>query len=62
LNSHDTATAKGLSVEDFSKRMIRAIQKEKFEAYIGKKEVLGIYLKRFVPRFLHWYVLRSKVR
>jgi short-subunit dehydrogenase len=62
LNSHDTATENGLSVEAFSKRMIKAIQKEKFEAYIGQKEVIGIYLKRFFPKLLHWYVLRSKVR
>jgi short-subunit dehydrogenase len=62
LNSHDTATENGLSVENFSKRMIKAIEKEKFEAYIGKKEVLGIYLKRLFPKFLHWYVLRSTIR
>jgi short-subunit dehydrogenase len=62
LNSQDRATQKGLSVEDFTKQMIKAIKKEKFEAYIGKKEVIGIYLKRFFPKLLHWYVLRSKVR
>lgn len=61
-NSQDIATENGLSVEDFSKRMIKAIQKEKFEAYIEKKEVIGVYLKRFFPKLLHAYVLRSKVR
>ncbi len=60
--TQDTATENGLSVEEFTKRMLKAIEKEKFEAYIGKKEVLGIYLKRFFPKFLHWYVLKSKVR
>ena len=53
---------KGLNVDVFAKRMLHAIIKEKFEVYIGKKEVLGIYLKRFLSRFLHWYVLRSAVR
>ena len=62
LNSQDDATQNGLSVQDFSKRMIKAIQKEKFEVYIGKKEVLGIYLKRIFPRFLHYFVLKSTVR
>ena len=60
--SQDNATENGLNVDEFAKRMLNAIQKEKFEAYIGKKEVLGIYLKRFFPKFLHWYVLRSEVR
>ena len=61
-HSQDVATENGLSVEEFSKRMIKAIQQEKFEAYIGKKEVLGVYLKRFFPRFLHSYVMKSQVR
>ncbi len=62
LNSHDTATQNGLSVDAFTKRMIKAIEKKKFEAYIGKKEILGVYLKRIMPKLLHWYVLQSKVR
>ena len=61
-NSQDNATQNGLSVEMFAIRMLKVIQNEKFEAYIGRKEVLGIYLKRFFPKFLHWYVLKSKVR
>ena len=60
--TQDANTQKGLDVDVFAKRMLNAIIKEKFEVYIGKKEVLGIYLKRFLPRFLHWYVLRSAVR
>ena len=61
-NTQDTATQNGLPVNVFAKRMIKAIQKQKFEAYIGRKEVLGVYLKRYFPKFLHWYVLRSTVR
>lgn len=61
-NSQDEATQNGLAVEDFSKRMINAIQKEKFEAYIGKKEIMGIYLKRFFPKILHSFVIKSQVR
>ncbi len=49
-------------VNEFAQRMLKAVIKEKFEVYIGKNEVLGIYLKRFLPRFLHWYVLRSAIR
>lgn len=58
----DESTQNGLDVDVFAKRMLKAIKKEKFEVYIGKTEVLGVYLKRFLPRFLHWYLLRSKVK
>lgn len=61
-NSQDTATEQGLSPEVFAKHMTGAIAKKKFEAYIGKKEVLGVYLKRFFPKLLHYFVLRSSVR
>ena len=61
-NSQDEATQNGLTVEVFTKRMLKAIENEKFEAYIGKKEVLGVYLKRFFPKFLHKFVLKNKVR
>lgn len=61
-NNQDKATADGLSPEIFAQRMTRAIAKKKFEVYIGKKEVLGVYLKRFFPKFLHYFVLRSTVR
>ena len=58
----DNATEKGLEVSEFTKRMLKAIKKEKFEAYIGKGETKGIYLKRFFPKLLHKFVLKSKVR
>ncbi|HLV15462.1 MAG TPA: SDR family oxidoreductase [Xanthomarina sp.] len=58
----DEATENGLTVYEFSKRMIKAIEKEKFEAYIGKKEVLGVYIKRFFPKLLHKLVLKSTVK
>ena len=61
-NSNDEATAKGLSPKTLALRLIRAIERQKFEVYVGKKEVAGVYLKRFFPRFLHSFVLRSKVR
>jgi len=59
--SQDNATAKGLNVSVFTKQMLKAIKKEKFEAYIGQGEIKGVYLKRFFPRLLHKIVLRSKV-
>ena len=57
----DKATAAGMDPDSFAKKMLRAIEKQKFEAYIGGKEISGIYLKRFFPRLLHRVVLRSQV-
>lgn len=42
--------------------MIRAIEREKHEVYIGKREVMGIYLKRFFPGLLHRMMLREKAK
>ncbi len=58
---NDTATQEGLPPEVFVRKMVRAIARGKHEAYIGGKEVSGIYLKRFFPRLLHKVVLRSRV-
>lgn len=60
--SNDTATENGMEPSIFAKKMIKAITQQKFEAYIGKKEVMGVYLKHFVPKILHSVVLKSKVR
>jgi len=58
----DDMTENGLDVSVFVKKMIRAIANEKFEAYIGKFEKFGVFVKRLSPRLLHKLVLRSKVR
>lgn len=39
----------GLAPERCAERILRAVAHEKAEVYIGGKEVLGVYLKRFVP-------------
>ena len=58
----DEMTENGLDVEVFVKKMITAIRKEKYEAYIGKFERFGVYIKRLSPRLIHKLVMRSKVR
>ena len=58
----DKATQNGLPVSIFSRKMIRDIERKKFEAYIGRGELKGIYMKRFFPKLLHKLVLRSQVR
>lgn len=61
-NKEDEATKNGMPVGLFAKKFVKAVESNKFEVYIGGKEVLGVYLKRFFPKFLHYFVLRSKVR
>lgn len=61
-NKEDEATKNGMPVAVFARKFVKAVESKKFEAHIGGKEVLGVYLKRFFPKFLHYFVLRSKVR
>jgi short-subunit dehydrogenase len=61
-NTDDEATLNGMPVTIFVKKLIKAVESNTFEAYIGGKEVLGVYLKRFFPKWLHHFVLKSKVR
>ena len=58
----DEMTENGLDVDVFVQKMIKAIRKEKFEAYIGKFEKFGVFVKRLSPRLIHKLVMRSKVR
>ncbi|MFE3868895.1 SDR family oxidoreductase [Flavobacterium sp. LS2P90] len=61
-NIDDEATSNGMPVATFAKKLVNAVESDTFEAYIGGKEVLGVYLKRFFPKILHHFVLRSKVK
>lgn len=61
-NKEDDATKNGMPVAVFAKKFVKAVESNKFGVYIGGREVLGVYLKRFFPKFLHYFVLRSKVR
>lgn len=60
-NTEDQATGNGMPADRCAHKIINAIEKEKFEAHIGGKEVSGAYLKRFFPKLLHKVILRSKV-
>ncbi|HMB92311.1 MAG TPA: SDR family oxidoreductase [Rhodothermales bacterium] len=55
----DQNQAEGMSPETCARRILRAIEKEKEEVYIGGKEVVAIYLKRFVPNLLN-RILRKR--
>ncbi len=61
-DDQDDMTENGLDVDVFVQKMITAIRKEKFEAYIGKFEKFGVFMKRLSTRLIHKLVMRSKVR
>jgi len=58
----DKKTASGMAAERFAKKMARAIQKQKFEAYIGGFERVGILVSRISPRLIHFMVKNMAVR
>jgi short-subunit dehydrogenase len=60
-NVNDHATSKGMDTQVFAQKLINAVARNKFEVYIGGKEIAGIYLKRFFPKWLHHVVQRSEV-
>ena len=52
-NKMDNATNNGLTPNYFVKKMIKAIENEKHEVYIGGfKEKLAVYVKRYFPKIL----------
>jgi len=62
LGVDDVATRKGMKVDDFALKMVRAVEQKKWEVSFGGKERLGVYSKRLSNKLLHSIVLRSKVR
>lgn len=45
----DPGQASGLTPEKAARQIVRAINKGKREIYVGKKEILMVYVKRFFP-------------
>lgn len=59
---NDNATKNGISARKLCSKMVSAIERGNYEAYIGGKETKGVFVKRFFPRLLHKLVLKSNVR
>ncbi len=62
LRQMDPKTAAGLSPDEFARRALRAIRRCREEVYIGKAEVLGVWLKRYLPGVFSYVIRRAKVR
>lgn len=62
LGTMDEATDNGMEPDRLAHKILQAIENGKEEAYFGGKEVLGVYLKRFFPRYFSKMLLKAKVR
>ncbi len=61
-NKMDIATANGIHPDRFAKLMVKAIKNKREEVYIaGAKEKLGVYAKRFFPKFLSIMIRKMSV-
>jgi short-subunit dehydrogenase len=51
----------GMSPEEFAKKLLPKVAKRQNEIYIGGAEIMGVYLKRFVPKLLNKILLHTDV-
>jgi len=58
----DDAQANGISAEACAQRIVKAIKKDREEVYIaGLRELMGIYIKRFIPSLFSKIIRNAKV-
>lgn len=55
----DNNQENGVPVDVCAAKIVKAIKADKSEIYIGGKEVLGVYLKRFFPKILEKIVIKQ---
>jgi len=61
LNEMGDAHKKAMLPEEFAEKLLPKISAGKQEIYIGGKEVLAVYLKRFFPKILNKILMRANV-
>jgi dehydrogenase/reductase SDR family member 7B len=57
----DQAQENGMPASECAKQIIKAAVQKKDEVYIGGKEVKGIFLKRFFPKYFAKVIKKAKV-
>ncbi|HEU5145438.1 MAG TPA: SDR family oxidoreductase [Chryseosolibacter sp.] len=62
LQKMDEAQFKGMPVEKCAQKIVKAIEKDKQEVYIGGREVLAVYAKRFFPSLFSRIIRNVAVR
>ena len=56
----DENQEKGMAPDEFAQRLLKAVDAQKEEVYIGGSEIYGIYLKRFFPSLLSRILRKRK--
>lgn len=56
----DEGQAQGIQSNEAAKKIIKAIKKQKTEVYVGSKEILMVYIKRFFPKLSKIIVRKIK--
>jgi dehydrogenase/reductase SDR family member 7B len=59
--SMDSAQDKAMEPNIFAKKMVMGINSNKNEIYIGGKEIIGVYIKRFFPSLFAKIIAKAKV-
>jgi short-subunit dehydrogenase len=59
-NALDQNQENGMPAEDCARRILRAASKNQSEVLVGKKEILAVYLKRFVPWLFRRIIRQQK--
>ncbi|RMG27685.1 MAG: SDR family oxidoreductase [Bacteroidetes bacterium] len=54
----DPGQAQGISAEQCARQILRAVKRRKKEVYIGGKDVIMVYLKRYAPALFYWMARR----
>ncbi|MDJ1500565.1 SDR family oxidoreductase [Cytophagaceae bacterium BD1B2-1] len=61
-NKMDTNQEKGMQPDVCARHILKAVKKNKEEVYIGGKEILGIYMKRFFPTLLSRVIRKYNIK
>lgn len=61
-NKMDDLQSKGMAVEKCAAEIVRAMQGEREEVYIGGKEIILVYVKRFLPSVFSKIIRKVVVR
>jgi len=56
----DKGQAKGIAVDKCARKIVRAIRKNKKELWVGRSEILMIYIRLYLPFLFH--ILARKIK
>lgn len=59
-NKMDDGQANGMSAEECAYEIVKAIKRDKKEILVGKKEIIMVYIRHFIPVLFHKIVTRIK--